>query len=535
MRGAGRAIGWDFLRRHRFWLAVLAVYVVAFWTVKGVLGPEARVRLHPPNDLAAFIVAPLGTAFIFILGIFSYGLGGDLAARESIFPSRLFTLPVSSAALAGWPMIYGATAGASLWLVSVLLARWPGGVDAHLPWIWPALWLAVSVTWMQALTWMSYGLRGLRVAVAVLWLATIDAIVLFAMYYAASERLMVAILAPQLPVAYLVGWHAVSQARRGEVPDWGLSFIGRGRGAPDRRLQRLSSPAGAQAWFEWRRHGRTLPVMVGIVVPCELLLLFAPGHDTAPMVFAILFLVAITPPFMAAFAAPALASSTLFEATRPISSISLVAAKLRMAMGSTLAAWLLVIVFGTAALWLSGAMQLVIERLRAFLDRAGAARGLAIVLLLLAALVASTWKNLVQSLCIGLTGRDWLIKSSLLVALAMLVALWPLMLALTRNDGFEAFVWEYFPWMLAALVVLKMSAACSVAARLHDRRLLPDRALLIGAVCWLGAVLALYGIFEWLLDSPIFPLYLVLGVAILEVPLVRLGASILALGWSRHR
>jgi len=48
---------------------------------------------------------------------------------------------------------------------------WPSGV--HVPVIWPALLAASLLAWTQALTWMSYPLRGLRVIITVLWLTVI--------------------------------------------------------------------------------------------------------------------------------------------------------------------------------------------------------------------------------------------------------------------------------------------------------------------------------------------------------------------------
>ena len=47
---------------------------------------------------------------MYFLAVFSFGLAGDLAARQSIYPARMFTLPVTTAALAGWPMLYGTAA-----------------------------------------------------------------------------------------------------------------------------------------------------------------------------------------------------------------------------------------------------------------------------------------------------------------------------------------------------------------------------------------------------------------------------------------
>ena len=97
---------------------------------------------------------------------------------------------------------------------------------------------------------MPYGLRGMRVVLAVLWLGTIDAIVLLALHYHASEAVMVAILAPQIPLAYAAARFAVARARRGDVPDWSGAFpVARFAGVAKRRKS-FRCVAGAQAWFE---------------------------------------------------------------------------------------------------------------------------------------------------------------------------------------------------------------------------------------------------------------------------------------------
>ena len=478
MRGAARAIGWEFRWRHRLWLIALGVYVIVFFAITRLIpGPGRPIRLNPPNGLAGFIIAPVSLTFFYFVGVFSYGLAGDLAARESIFPARMFTLPVTTGALAGWPMLYGTAAAAGLWMATALLARWPGGVDVYVPWVWPALLMAAYLAWTQALMWMPYGLPGVRVVIAALWLMAVDVIVLLALHYQAREAVMVAICAPQIPLAYLVARAAVARARRGEVPDWSglFAWLGRIADVLPRRGDRVLSPSRAQTWFEWRRHGRTLPALVAMVVPVELLLLFLPGNDTAPIVFEILFMALITPPFMAAFAAAALSTSTPYITTRPLTSASLVAAKLKMTAWSTLAAWLLVIVFIAGALLLSGRMAVVVERARA--------------------------------------GADGIV----------------------RSQAVQSAIWNGLPWLLAALVFLKMIAGAWVAIRLYDSRLLSDRALVAGAACWLATVLALYGVLEWFAASPLIPRYFLGAIAILQVPLARVSAAPLALASSRHR
>jgi len=275
--------------------------------------------------------------------------------------------------------------------------------------------------------------------------------------------------------------------------------------------------------------------MVALVVPVELLLLFIRGNNTAPVVVLVLFVALLTPPFMAAFAASALSTSTPFTARRPLTSLQLIAAKLKMTIWSTLAAWLLVLILIPAALTLSGTMPVFVERARAGLDVTGTPRGIAVALIVVAGLMASTWKHLVQSLCIGLTGREWLIKGSGLLTLALLVAAWPLGDGIITDKEVQAVVWNGLPWILVALVGVKLCAASWVALRLYDSRLLSDRALVAGAACWFATVPALYGVLVWLAASPLIPRYFLGAIAILSVPLGRVSAAPLALAWSRHR
>jgi len=515
----------------------MAGYLLVLAAIKLLgLGPVEPIRLAPPDGRAAVVIAPLSATFMYFLAVFSFGLEGDLAARRSIYPARMFTLPVTTAALAGWPMLYGMAAVASLWLPTALFARWPW--EINVPVIWPALLAAAFLAWTQALTWMPYGLPGLRVIVTVLWLAALDAIIIVAFHYKARELVMVAILAPQIPLAYLVAWFAVARARRGDVSDWRAvaSGFSRTRSSVGSGTSRtFQSASRAQTWFEWRRHGRTLPAMVAFVVPVELLLLFIRGNDTAPIVFEILFIALITPPFMAVFAAPALSTSTPFVARRPLASANLIAAKVKMTIWSTLVAWLLVVTFSVVALMLSGRMPVVVERVRAGIEVTGTLRGIAVVLFVFAALVASTWKHLVQSLCIGLTGRDWLIKSSVLLGLVVLIAVGPIVDGIIRNRAVQSAIWNLLPWILVALVCLKMIAGSWVAIRLYDSRLLSDRTLVAGAACWFVTVLAIYGVLEWFASSPLTPRYFLGAIAILQVPLARVSAAPLALAWSRHR
>jgi len=541
VRSPALAIAWEFRQRHRWGFIALAGYFLVLATIK-LLIPESSLTFNMDSDerFAVVVMVPLTATFLYVLTVFTFGLSGDVAGRQSMYPARMFTLPVSTTALTLWPMLYGAAAMAMLWLATRLLAVWPSGFD--IPVIWPALAAVSLLAWTQALTWMPYGLPGLRVILAVLWLGTVDSIVLLALRYQASEAVMVAIVAPQIPLAFLAARFAVGRARRGDVPDWRGVFA-----RAQSRLQaprRFASPARAQAWFEWRGHGRSLPAVVGILLPFELAVLWL-AKDAPAFVFELLFLVLITPPFMAAFTAwtvnrpnPQVRDSygvPPFIATRPLTSAELIAAKLKMALWSTLAAWLLVLVALPLALEWSGTWPLVTERVRRLHDAIGTPRTATVVLLILAGFVVATWKQLVQSLHIGLTGRAWIVKGSVLLTLTFLILLGPIVESIIDTPSVQRALWNALPQILAILVALKMSAAAWIATRLDRGRLLGDRALVLGAACWCVAVLALYGVLVWFFSTPFVERSLLALIAILAVPLTRIAAAPLALAWNRHR
>jgi hypothetical protein len=180
-----------------------------------------------------------------------------------------------------------------------------------------------------------------------------------------------------------------------------------------------------------------------------------------------------------------------------------------MAMRSTLAAWLLVLTLLPLGLGVSGTWPVVIERVGRLAEVFGTARTVVILLLIAAGLIVMTWKLLVQSLYVGLTGRPWIIRSSGLVVLLFFIFIGPVVQWIADDRRVAARLWNALPGILAGLVAVK--------------------------VCWVVAVLALYGTLAWLFFVPLMPRYLLGLLAILAIPLARLLAAPLALAWNRHR
>lgn len=547
MRTPAAAMGWEFRRRHRAGLIGIAGYFFFIAAFKVLAVGGRRISVDSAEEFAFVVMVPLTATFTYLLALFTYGFDGDFNARESLYPARKFTLPVTTAALVGWPMLYGCAAMTILWLATRLLALWP--TDLAVPVIWPALLAAALLAWAQAFTWMPYPLRGLRVAATVLWLVTFDTIVLLALQYNAREPVMLAILAPQVPLAYCVARFAVARARRGDVPnwDWGRGFFaGLARVAELARRRRGHFPSAerAQAWLEWRQHGWTLPGWIAILLPFELVLLWAAGSSVA-LVFLVLLGVLITPPFMAAFTAAAVARANPavsdsyglapFIATRPLSSAALIAAKLKAMLWSTAVTWVLVLIAIPAALAWSGTWPVVATKTHQAVEFMGAPRTLVLLLLVLAVCFAATWKQLVQALFIGLTGRARLIKGAVIAAVVVFSLLGPLSQWIYDHPSAQRAIWDALPLIFALLVCAKLAGAIWVVTRLHRDHVLSERALVAGAAWWCAAVLILYGTLAWFLATPFFPRYVLMLLAILFVPLTRVTAAPLALDWNRHR
>jgi len=284
--------------------------------------------------------------------------------------------------------------------------------------------------------------------------------------------------------------------------------------------------------------------LVAILLPFELFFLFV-FRSTEVIVFETLLAVLLTPPLMATFVAATVSKSngassdsygvTPFIAARPLTNASLVAAKLKVTLRSTLVAWLLILVAVPLALRLSGTAPIVLERARPLIEVFGAPRATAMMLLGLAALVASTWKQLVQSLYIGMSGRQWAVKASVFLTLAFLAVVVPLVRWIVTSRNVMSVLWNGFPWIVAVLVCCKLTAAAWVITRLQDGRLFRGRDLVMAAACWNLVVFTLYGLLAWIVPGLLSRGYLLLLIAILAIPLARLSAAPLALAWNRHR
>ena len=540
MRTPAAAIAWEFRQRHRWGLmAVLATILILGAIKAAVLANQTHPELND-TTFALLVPVPLAATFLYLLAVFTFGISGDLAARESMFPPRMLTLPVSSAALTGWPMLYGCASMALLWFALRSACIFPSGVAV--PRYWPALFAASLLAWTQALTWMPYPFRGLRIVISIGLLVSIDVVVFTALQFKASESTMLLLLAPFVPLAYAAALSAVRRARRGDVPAWGAAerfTFTRSSARADFR-----SAARAQLWFEWRQFGRSLPLLVAIVLPVALSLLFL-FREAAVIVVEIVVASLLLPPFMSIFVAATAGKSssnvsasygiTPFIATRPVEDRALVIAKWRAALLSTLAAWVIVAVAVPAALIWSHATEPIINIARNVESALGLPRAVILALLILAGLAASTWKQLVQGLYIAMSGRDWAVKGIAFATLALLT-LGFLGLGWMLDSRYRmGVVLSAIPWLMAVFVALKLLLAMLVMQRGTARGLFLRPQLILAAITWDACVLAVYGVLALIMPAIVVRRYFLMLVAMLVVPFVRLAAAPLAVARNRHR
>jgi hypothetical protein len=226
---------------------------------------------------------------------------------------------------------------------------------------------------------------------------------------------------------------------------------------------------------------------------------------------------------------------TPFLATRPVTSTTLVAAKLQVAALSALAAWVLVVTALAGVVILGGRWSLLLEVGGSWFGTTTTPQLLAVLAAVLAGLVVLTWINLISGLALSLTGRRGLILAvgSVFVTLggaAVVLGQW-----LVAHAEYRAIFWAALPWLLGGAVAVKVASGGWMLWILRRRGLVTGRSLALLSGVWLLAAGCLLGCSLWMAPSELVPApYLALGV-VLVLPLNRLAAPPLALEWNRHR
>jgi hypothetical protein len=150
-------------------------------------------------------------------------------------------------------------------------------------------------------------------------------------------------------------------------------------------------------------------------------------------------------------------------------------------------------------------------------------------------LVLFTWKSMVESMWIVLTGRKW-VELTINFAIAGLFfiaigsGLW-----VGFHPELHASAQAAVPWLMGLILALKLAAAVFVVHGLLRWRLTTARGAVIMIATWLAIVSSLVALAFALVPLEFAPPTRVIPGIALVIPFARLAGAPLALDWNRHR
>lgn len=544
------AFAWVLWRQHRIGFLAIAAYLLLGTALTVVFAPHSSPEVV--RGFVGFLMA-VSTAFvpIFLLAVFAHGFdGADVLARESCFPRRLFRLPVPTGSLVLWPMLAGAVAMILLWLFSagLILRPWMQILGDNLPLWWPAFFMAVCLAWLQALSWMPFGLPWLRIVWVAAAIPALSILAAFSAQSGVEEGWLVALHASLAGVGWAVAYVGVARARQGRTADW------RALVEPVRALLRalprsrapFKSPAAAQVWLEWRRGGPMLALATGLLLIVALMPLLLGKNDVIPTMQTLLTALA-APVVLAGFSTawPAGANPSPwvkdrpglmpFLAARPMSCAAMVAAMLRNAVWSTLLAWVVVMAMVPLALVWTGRFEEVAEywtRLTREHSPATVATGISAVAVWL---VVWTWKRKVDSFYISLTGRPWIPAAIIWGSVAFYLGLFLTIRRIAELPETHDGVLAVLPWLLVTLLVARLLLCAWACWQIVQQQLVQVGTVVCWLIAWLVVAATLFAAVAWATPSEWIAVEYLAFAVLFAMPMARLAAAPLALAWNRHR
>jgi hypothetical protein len=576
MHSPALAIAWE------IWAARRAGFLAVFLALPccALLFHLFADALRRSEVLRAACLVPMVVSLFLLFFLFNY-TETDARGKRSGFPARLFTLPARTVFLVSCPLLYAVGTVVGVYVVWARVVYPPLGLT--LPVAWPALYLAAGMAGYLGTLWGLSGYRFSRVIALSVFGAALPMVAFLTSLPEAKSAfpwLREEVLAAGLVAVIVCGY-------AGALVGVGVQRHGGGRGwtgwrkpfqaladALPRRRRPFASAAGAQFWYEWRLNGLYLPgcvafIQVGFIGPLLWGWGTSPGFALPTACWGLAL-----PLLLAVFVGPLTArldfragrdSFPLFLGTRPVSSGDLVLTKLRVAGLSVAVSWLLVLTLTPLWLVLWADLGPLPEPARRFLDRYPPLLPWALAAWVLLFAIAFTWKKMVGSLHLLLSGsrrNNLLNAAGLLLLVAGVIAVLVLIEQWSAADGAElrrqAWLWArwgfqhlpWFAWSLNGLFVAKVWLAVWTWRRCWRRGLVSARAAgaylafwLTGTACLVALAHTLFVLVRSSTDPSGFDLpahvgwleYCVLLGLLLFLPLARLGLAPTALASNRHR
>ena len=558
------ALAWEIYRpQQAAFLSLIALMVLCAgyrWLAQGA----GRDGWFPE---CCVVLLGLSLAACFVLFKFTES---DRRERFTGFPSRLFTLPIRTIWLLTLPMLYGA-----IMVVLVYLA-WAGLVlrpanPGHFPFLFPSLYLATGMVCFQAIVWSLATKPILRLLVLGIWGAALTTswlsfsplmgqaqvgTTLAEMLHVSVQTAQSGVLLATGATAFGIAWWSVARQRHGvrfKFPRFrlGLDWL-----AERFRTKRkpFGSPQAAQFWFEWRRNGMLLPLILGalllvITVPFFTLAPFfgRAGAETTTITLAWMLVL----PFALAFIIGQGFGKTnfwgqglgkelgvpQFIAVRPFTAGDWLGVKLRAAGLSAVVTWSILVLLVSA--WLFTCCEL--GQMGAWIVTLPpplwlGALGVPLLPLLLLAMLL-TWRLLIANTYLGALGNRALFNAAFCIVFLIMFAPIPIIGWIEGHKDKPADpepVMQRLQWVLGFLVALKLGLALRFAIKGKQRRLLSSNGVLAYFCVWIWGT-------EFLLLCVLFApvtgatAHVLALLALLVLPLARIAMAPLVFVYSRVR
>jgi hypothetical protein len=537
---------WGIWRQHRSTIGAIAILTVA-GNVVDFLDSGGRAA----GDSSPITVLLAMFAFLLLFGVFNYTeSNGDRGLGS--FPRRLFVLPVTSLRLVTVPMVAAIASMEILYLLwMVPLSR---GGSLSTPFV--AVLIAALMVFYLCVLWTlerAGSLRLITLGVIVISVFVVGQLPTFAPTPPPpwrSEIALSALVAALAAVAFLLASRHVARLRAGDARgDRGASLANWIAEATPARRSAFANAAAAQFWYEWRTSGMVLPALVAGYVAVGVLPMSWMARGDAAGSFRLLLMTLAAPIVLAvpvgmAFSRPAFWSNDFdvpaFVAIRPLSAADLVAIKVKVAALSALLSWAVILLFLTA--WLS--LWANVENVSRFAIQIWVFYGQSVAVVYgIGVLVACaglflTWRSLVTRLWSGLSANRPLFVASVfsigilfMTAIALDADQWPKWL-LADPARLAPLVW------IAAIAVIAKYWIAAYAWRGMPLRYLRGYLLiwLAATASFLGLGLAVWGIARIYVPLDVDRARsIVILLALLAAPLVRVGLAPSSLARNRHR
>lgn len=247
------------------------------------------------------VIRGIAVMLLGLTSIFSFTWLGEFDSRQSGFSFRLgFTRPATTFALVVVPMLFLIATAAASFLIPAALFRLL--LFGSFPLAGPAVWVAVLTCCLVAATWSAATMAGKRIAVIATACGCVLALVVFHVQHRDPDPFL---LAMGKPGYFDLAWHQYTVLLAAAVLATAITIKAVGRQRHDvpgsmirsdwrpslrlhwpERRRPFAHPVAAQCWYEMRRFGNTV-LLLSIAAPLlmlaavTLISLFHPRWDEA--------------------------------------------------------------------------------------------------------------------------------------------------------------------------------------------------------------------------------------------------------------